>query len=74
MSCTGLDLTIEGALADPVIAAAMRADRIDPRGFEDLLRTTARHLDRERRPAAPMLAVLAGKLCRDLAGRSTPSW
>ncbi len=74
MTCTGPDLTIDDALADPVIGAAMRADRIDPRGFEDLLRATARHLDRERRPAAPLRAVLAGKLCRDAAGRSMLSW
>ncbi len=46
MSCINLDLTIDGALADPVINAAMRADRVDPRRFEALLRATAQTLGR----------------------------
>ena len=53
MSCTDRDLTLEEVLADPVIGAAMRADGVDPRRFETLLRTTARRLDRAREPALP---------------------
>ena len=49
MSCISLDLTIDGALADPVIGAAMRADRVDPKTLEGLLRTTARELHETRR-------------------------
>lgn len=52
MSCNSRDLTIEGAMADPIIAAAMRADRVDPRGFEHLLRATARGLAGARRSGA----------------------
>ena len=45
MHCTRPEMTLEGALADPMVAALMRADRVDPRGFECLLRSTARQLD-----------------------------
>lgn len=48
MSCTQTDLTIDTALADPVIAAVMRADRVDPRRFEALLRSKANVLVRSR--------------------------
>ncbi len=61
MSCTSLDLTIEGALADPVIGAAMRADRVDPKTFEGLLRTTARRLD-DARPSPRGFDALLGRV------------
>lgn len=51
MGCTSVDLTIEAAMADPMIAAAMRADGVDPRRLEHLLRSTARDLDAARRPS-----------------------
>ena len=46
------DLTLDEALNDSMIAAALRADRVDPRQFEALLRSTARRLDAERAPAS----------------------
>ena len=51
------DLTLDEALNDPMIAAALRADRVDPRQFETLLRTTAHRLaaaglDAGRAPAS----------------------
>lgn len=46
------DLTLDEALNDPMIAAALRADRVDPRQFETLLRSTARRLDAGRAPAS----------------------
>ncbi len=53
MSCNR-DLTLDEALADPMIAAALRADRVDPRRFEALLRGTARRRSTlPRRPRAP---------------------
>jgi hypothetical protein len=54
------DLTIDTALADPIIRAAMAADRVNPREFETLLRSTAKRLDADlvRRPLAPT-ALLA---------------
>ena len=36
MNCKGLDLTIEGALSDPVIGAMMRADRVEPSAARSL--------------------------------------
>ncbi len=62
MSCTDRDLTLDEVLADPVIGAAMRADRVDPRRFETLLRTTARRLDRARDPALPAACAIASRL------------
>jgi hypothetical protein len=38
------DLTIDSALADPMIRVAMLADRVNPRDFETLLRSTAKRL------------------------------
>ncbi len=49
MTCKSLDLTIEDALADPVIGAAMRADHVDPIRFESLLRATAQSVERSWR-------------------------
>ena len=76
MGCISRDLTIEEALADPVIGAAMRADHVDPAGFETLLRSTARRLDRDR-TAIPgsVLArtMLAAAECRKPAG-VTATW
>ena len=67
MSCAR-DLTLDEALADPVIGAALRADRVDPRQFEILLRSTARRLGegRSRAPRAP--AFLAARCRRPAAG------
>lgn len=77
MSCSTPDLTLDEALADPVIGAVLKADHIDRRHFEMLLRTTARRLDRERGPVAmlpaahdrfPFTDKLAGRYCRSGAG------
>ena len=66
------DLTLDEVLADPMIGAALRADRVDHRQFETLLRTAARKLgdgrDRAPRAAAAFLAArcrrpAAGDLC-----------
>ena len=62
MSCTDRDLTLEEVLADPVIGAAMRADHVDPRRFETLLRTTARRLDRARDPVLPAACTIAARM------------
>ncbi len=76
MSCISRDLTIEEALADPVIGAAMRADRVDPLRFETLLRSTARRLGPDR-PALPgsslARSVLAAAGCRPSPG-VTAAW
>ena len=68
MNSMKLDLTIACMLADPVIGAAMRADKVDPRQLEDLLRSTARSIDRTRTPKALPLAALAGKAREAIAG------
>ena len=73
MTCTSLDLTIDDALADPLIAAAMRADRVDPGRLETLLRATARDLRATRSTARLPLAVLADRMCGALTG-SRPRW
>ena len=53
MTCDA-DLTIEGALRDPLIAAVMRADHVDPQAFEVLLRGTRRRIhEDERLPRLP---------------------
>ncbi len=59
MTCTSLDLTVDEALADPVIGAAMRADHVDPRRLETMLRSTARSLAAAQAPARMPLAALA---------------
>jgi hypothetical protein len=71
MSCKSRDLTIEEALVDPVIGAAMRADHVDPRGLEALLRSTARRLGRERADASLLARVCAH---RRAAAGATASW
>jgi hypothetical protein len=67
MSCNS-DLTLDEALADPMIGAALRADHVDPRQFETLLRSTARRLDARRGPASRPTAFLAARGCRPTAG------
>ena len=67
MACTSIDLTIDSALADPVIGAAMRADGVDPRRLETLLRTTARKID-STRPHASRLAAVTGRACGNFGG------
>lgn len=52
MSCIARDLTLDEALADPMIGAVLQADHVDRRGFETLLRATARRLDNRRGPAS----------------------
>ena len=47
------DMTIESTLADPMIRAVMRADRIEPQAFERLLRSAARSIDAAPLPALP---------------------
>ncbi len=62
MNCKGLDLTIEGALSDPVIGAMMRADRVEPSQLEASLRATARRLEITRRaPKVPQGAVIQAR-------------
>lgn len=73
MTCTSLDLTIDDALADPMIAAAMRADRVDPGRLEALLRTTARDLRAVKVTPRLPIAVLAHRMCGALTG-SRPRW
>ncbi len=54
--------TIEEFLADPLIGALMRADKVDPERFADLLRSVARRTKgplpasppRARPPARPL--------------------
>ena len=72
------DLTLDEALADPMIGAALRADGVDPRAFELLLRSTAQRLDSQRPgarwpdtrrgPASRPGASLAARACRPVAG------
>ena len=73
MGCISLDLTIDGALADPVIGAAMRADHVDPRRLEDLLRATARSLDTSRQPVSTLCAAVARGLHGAING-ARPRW
>ena len=61
MSCIARDLTLDEALADPMIGAVLKADHVDRRGFESLLRSTARRLDNGRGPAARPTASLAAR-------------
>ena len=65
MACDA-DLTIEGALRDPLIAAVMRADRVDPRALEVLLRGAKRRIDEER---LPHVAMAAAARCREAVSR-----
>ena len=48
---TGLPRGVSEALADPIVMALMAADRVDPKGFEELLRRVAAQLARRDRPA-----------------------
>ncbi len=38
MNCCKREITIEGALADPLIRAVMAADGVDPRKLKEMLR------------------------------------
>ena len=67
-----LDLTIAEVLSDPVIGAAMRADHVDPRGFETLLRSTARRLDESRHVARLCASIVSRSGCSSAKMRS--SW
>ena len=67
MSCNR-ELTLDEALADPMIGAALRADHVDPRQFETLLRSTARRLDAKRGPASRPAAFLAARSVRSVMG------
>ncbi len=49
------DLTIDTALADPMIRALMRADHVEPKSFERLLRSKAKVV--EHSPRARVAAV-----------------
>lgn len=62
------DLTLDEVLADPMIGAALKADHVDPRQFETLLRSTARTLDTRRGAAYRPTAFLAARSCRPAAG------
>ena len=53
MSCITRDLTLDEALADPDDRRRPRADRVDRRGFETLLRSPARRLDNAARSRVP---------------------
>ena len=66
------DLTIEGALTDPMVRALMKADGVDPRAFEALLRSSARNL-RADRPSTPFLAGVVGGVRRTACG-ATSTW
>ena len=62
MNCKSLDLTIEGAMSDPVIGAMMRADRVEPRQLEASLRATARRLEAAQRvPKVPQGALIEAR-------------
>lgn len=67
MSCPN-DLTLDEVLSDPVIGAAMRADHVDPRQFETLLRATARRLETSRPKAQPSAVLAARARCGSFAG------
>ncbi|MCW6509373.1 hypothetical protein [Lichenifustis flavocetrariae] len=64
MSPESRDLTIESVLADPIILAAMKADRVNPRDLETLLRATARRIEpAPQRKWAAMTAFLPRQIC-----------
>ncbi len=76
------DLTIEDVLADPLILALRRADGVDPKAFESLLRGKARVVSvvRSARPvqdarfgAATPPAHVCGTLLRGSAMRNAGS-
>ncbi len=43
-AATGLSRGVSEALADPIVQALMAADRVDPKGVEELLRRIAAQL------------------------------
>jgi hypothetical protein len=57
------DLTIDEAVRDPMIRLVMKADGVDPRAFEKMLRSLA---DEQRREV-PLLR--SGEVARDGRGR-----
>ncbi|MER8390588.1 hypothetical protein NKH10_01520 [Mesorhizobium sp. M1340] len=49
------DLTIDEVVRDPMIRMLMKADRVDPRSFEAMLRTLAdEQADRRNAPRRPL--------------------
>ena len=75
MSCKSRELTIEDVLADPVIGAAMKADRVDPCRFEMFLRVTARRLDAAPRALYhPALAGMTAAAARGCASAGATAW
>ena len=52
------DLTIDSVLADPMIRAVMRADRVDPVDLERLLRGKARQVSRPSRVSLLQTSLL----------------
>ena len=73
MGCINLDMTIDGMLSDPMIAAALRADKVDARGFETLLRSAASRLDGTR-PARGCSPGAIGMQVRRAVNRMSSSW
>jgi hypothetical protein len=47
-AATGLSRGVSEALADPIVQALMAADRVDPKGAEELLRRIAAQLASRR--------------------------
>jgi hypothetical protein len=43
-AATGLSRRVSAALADPIVQALMAADRVDPKGVEELLRRVTAQL------------------------------
>ena len=68
MSPDSRDLTIESVLADPMILAVMKADRVNPIDFEMLLRGKARQVSGAPRaplvPASLLACVARGSVRR----------
>lgn len=59
MSPESRDLTIDSVLADPMIRAVMRADRVNPADLESLLRGKARQAISRPHVPAGVLACTA---------------
>lgn len=74
MSCFTRDLTLDEALADPVIGAVLKADHVDRGGFETLLRSTARRLDHGRGPLTRPTAALAARSRPNSAAGDLCAW
>ena len=59
MNVQSRDLTIDSVLADPIISALMKADRVDPVVFERLLRGKARQVSSPSRAPLVPTSLLA---------------